>query len=259
MEEVEKHFKAKFDSTGIALTISQLLAYAGEKKLKGVTRSKVASFLSSQKILAQFSTAKKTSFYQTQSVVRPGVYHIDYGEFHKSWASQNGGCTGFLVAVENFTNRLFVSRCKDKGSGEWYNAIRKFVEASLEVRTIYSDRDAVATSPAFRTQLADKFGVRWYFLRKGNKAFLAERYVGFVKTKLSQALLHRGGKNWTQFVEPLVREYNREKIARTSYRRQAVNRTNFDHFLSQLFGKSEPELDFNSSRAGPFASEEWNR
>lgn len=259
MEAVEKHFRTKFDSTGVALTASQLLAFAREKGLKGVTRSGVSTFLSSQKDLAQFSTARKTNFFQSQSVVRPGVYHIDYGEFHKSWAPQNGGCTGFLVAVENFTNRLFVSPCKDKGTDEWYKAIQKFIEASLEVRTIYSDRDAVATSPSFRTNLSEKFGVRWYFLRKGNKAYLAERYIGFVKTKLSQALLHKGGKNWVRFVDPLVKEYNSEKIARTSYRRQAINRSNFGHFLSQLLRKPQPELEFNASRAGPFATAGWNR
>ena len=49
---------------------------------------------------------------------------------------------------------------------------------------------------------------------KGSKAYLAERYIGFVKTKLSQALESREQetKNWIQFVQPLVTEYNRQKI-----------------------------------------------
>ena len=259
MEAVETHFTSKLNKTGIALTIGQLLAFAKEKKLVGVTRAKIGAFLSTHKALAQFSPAKKTKVYQSQSVIRPGVFHIDFGEFHKKWASSNGGHTGFLVAVENFTNRLFVSPCKDKGTDEWYKAISNFVQLSLQVRTIYSDRDAVATSPAFRDRLLQEYGIRWYFLRKGHKAFLAERYIGFVKTKLSQALQHKGGRNWIQFVAPLVAEYNAEKIAGTSYKRQAISRANFDHFLAQLLKSPQPELLFNQSRAGPFESADWNK
>lgn len=259
MEALEAHFKSKLDKTGIALTVSQLLAHAREKKLPGVTRAKVSAFVSAHPAVAQFSPAAKTKVYQSRSVARPGVFHIDFGEFRKSWSGANGGCTGFLVAVENFTNRLFVSPCKDKGTAEWYKAISEFVAASLEVRTIYSDRDSVATSPAFRDRLAADYGISWHFLRKGNKAFLAERYIGFVKTKLSQALLHRGGKNWVQFVEPLVREYNAEKIAGTSYRRRSITRSRFGHFLSQLFKTEQPELLFNGFKAGPFENPDWNR
>ena len=259
MDKIEAHFKTKFDKTGVALTISQLLAYAKEKKLTGITRSKVALFLNTHKDLAQFSPAKKTKLYQSQSVIRPGVFHIDFGEFHKKWASFNNGFTGFLVAVENFTNRLFVSPCKDKGTAEWFKAISAFVQLSLQVRTIYSDRDAVATSLAFREKLIKDYGISWYFLKKGHKAFLAERYIGFVKTKLSQALAHKGGKNWIQFVAPLVEEYNNEKLAGTSYKRKAVNRENFDHFLTQFLKTKEPELLFNGFKAGPFENPEWNK
>ena len=259
MELVEKHFKTKFDDTGVALTVSQLLAFAKEKRLTGVSRKSVGDFLSKQKDLAQFAPAKKTKVYQSASVLRPGLFHIDFGEFHKNWASLNSGHTGFLVAVENFTNKLFVSPCKNKGTAEWFKAILSFVESSLQVRTIFSDRDSVATSLNFRDRIEKDFGVKWYFLKKGHKAYLAERYIGFVKTKLSQALLHKGEKNWVQFVQPLVEEYNREKIAGTSYRRQAINRGTFNHFLSQLWKSEEPELKFNGFKAGPFASADWNR
>lgn len=259
METVETHFRDKFDKTGVALTAAQLLAFAKEKRLSGVTKNKIGSFLAEQKDLAQYSPAKKTAAYQTHSVIRPGVFHIDFGEFHKNWAAHNGGHTGFLVAVENFTNRLFVSPCRDKGTAEWFKAIANFVELSSQVRTIFSDRDSVATSPSFRERLSREFGIRWYFLKKGHKAFLAERYIGFVKTKLSQALSHKGGKNWVRFVAPLVEEYNSEKIAGTSYRRRSIKRENFDHFLAQLLKTDQPELTFNGFKAGPFANPDWNK
>jgi hypothetical protein len=259
MDSVEAHFKKKFDQTGVALTLNQLLAFAREKGLRGVTRAALSSFLRAQPALAQFAPARKTVGYQSQSVLRPGVFHIDFGEFHKKWAAANKGCTGFLVAVENFTNRLFVSPCKDKGTAEWFKAISQFVSLSLNVSVIYSDRDSVATSATFRDRLQRDYNVSWHFLKKGHKAFLAERYIGFVKTKLSQALLHKGGQNWVQFVEPLVTEYNAEKIAGTSYKRRSVTRQNFDHFLAQLLKTDQPELLFNGFKAGPFETDAWNR
>jgi hypothetical protein len=259
MEEVENHFKRKLDKSGIALTISQLLSFANEKKLSGVTRKKISDFLLTQKSVAQFSPAPKTKYYQSQTVVRPGVFHIDFGEFHKNWAGSNKGYTGFMVAVENFTNRLFVTPCKAKGTKEWFEAIDNFVQVSRQVRTLYSDRDSVATSSSFRDKIFKDYGINWYFLKKGHKAYLAERYIGFVKTKLSQALLHKGGKNWIQFVQPLVDEYNNERIAGTSYRRSSISRENFSHFLSQLLKTEQPELQFNSAKAGPFQSAEWNK
>jgi hypothetical protein len=259
METLETYFKTKFEKTGVALTGRQLFNYAKEKKLSGVTLNKIYAFLSLQENVGRIAPTRKTKEYQTSGVVRPGVYHIDYGEFHANWAGSNGGHTGFLVAVENFTNRLFVVPSKGKGTPEWYRAIETFVDLRRDVRCIFSDRDSVATSPEFRDKIYREFKIAWRFLKKGHKAYLAERYIGFMKTKLSQALAQKGGKNWVKFVAPIVEEYNKEKIEHTSYRRQAVNRQNFSHFLSQLLRTSEPELEFNRFKAGPFANELWNK
>ena len=259
MEILETYFKNKFEKTGVALTGRQLYNYAKEKKLKGITQAKIYSFLSLQENVGRFAPVRKTRDYQSSGVIRPGVYHLDYGEFHANWAGSNKGCTGFLVAVENFTNLLFVLPTKGKGTPEWLKAIETFVEIRRDVRCIYSDRDSVATSLNFRDTIYNRYKIKWGFLKKGHKAYLAERYIGFMKTKLSQALAQRGGKKWIQFVDPIVKEYNNEKIENTSYRRQAVNRVNFDHFLSQLLKTSEPELEFNRFKAGPFENSQWNK
>jgi hypothetical protein len=259
METLESYFKNKFEKTGVALTGRQLLNYAKDKKLKGVSLKKIYALLNAQENVARFAPARKTKEYQTVGVLRPGAYHIDYGEFHSNWSGSNGGHTGFLVAVENFTNRLFVLPTKGKGTDEWLKAIETFVEIRRDVSLIFSDRDSVATSSNFQDKIYSKYKIGWRFLKKGHKAYLAERYIGFMKTKLSQALEQKGGKNWIKFVAPIVDEYNKEKIEHTSYRRQAVNRQNFSHFLSQLMRTDEPELEFNSFKAGPFLNETWNK
>jgi hypothetical protein len=260
MEIVTKHFQKTFDKTGVALTGGQLLDFATSKNLKGVTKRAIYNFLSTQKDVAQFGVAKKrTRDFTTISVIRPGLYHIDYGSFHPEWAGSNSGYTGFLVAVENFTNKLFVVPTQDKGTEAWYSSINEFVEKTRNVRTMFSDRDSVATSPNFRLEIMKKYGIRWFFLKKGHKAYLAERYIGFIKTKLSQALLHKGGKKWINFVQPICDAYNSQKIEGTSYRRSGVLTEYFNHFLEQLLKTSEPELTFNSFKAGPFQTAAWNK
>ena len=258
MEEIKKYFTSKFEKTGIALTVSQLLAYAKDRKLVGVNRKNVSKFVSSYKHVAQFTPVKKVKTYQTVGVPRIGLFHIDYGEFHKNWAHFNQGCTGFMLAVENFTQRLFVIPCQGKGTEQWFKAVEAFVAKTQNVRIIYSDRDSVATSQSFRDKIVQKYNIKWYFLKKGNKAYLAECYIGFVKKKLSQALQMKGGQNWTQFVPSLMKEYNTQKIEGTSYRRQAVGPENFLHFLSQRLKTDDPELTFNQFKAGPFISKIWN-
>ena len=257
MDTLEKHFKKKMNKDGVILTAGQLLSFSKEKKL-GLSKQKIYAFLQQQSAVGQFLQARKTKEYQTMSVIRPGVYHIDFAEFKKEWSGSNKGCTGFLVAVENFTNKLFAIPCRGKGTDEWYKAISEFVEKTRDIRTMYSDRDSVATSETFRENLLQKFGFQWYFLKKGHKAYLAERYIGFLKTKLSQILKHKGEKKWIGYLAAICSEYNQTKIEGTSYRRQAVNRINFSHFLSQLLKTPEPELTFNSFKAGPFENKDWN-
>jgi hypothetical protein len=260
MDQVKSHFEKIFNKRGVALTGFQLYDFARAKKLQGVTKKKIYNFLAQQENIAPFSPAtKKRRDFQSATVVRPGVYQIDYAEYHKGWARSNKNSTGFLIAVENFTNKIFAAPSRGKGTPQWLAAISSFVEKTRNVRSIMSDRDSVAKSSKFRREINEKYGIKWDFLRKGNKAYLAERYVRFMKTKLSQALSLKGGKNWIQYLEPICREYNQTRIEGTKFRRQAVSAENFSQFLSQLLKTKDPELLFNSGKAGPFATEAWNK
>jgi hypothetical protein len=270
MDRVAAHYHKILDDRGLALSGAQLLDWADSKGLRGVSRQGVYKFLREAvpSDLGAFARAEKVKHYQTVSPLRPGVYFIDYGEFHKHWAGSNSGATGFLVAVENVTCRLFVLPTRGKDTVQWLNSIAKFVEQTRQVSTIYSDRDAVATSYAFRTFLMRDYKIRWNFLRGRNKSFLAERLIGFVKTKLSQSLLHRrrrsgnaSFKRWIEFVPALVEEYNNQRVPRTRYRRKNVSRENFNDFLTQLFGGDKNfDLRFNAYSVPPFQHRpQWNK
>jgi hypothetical protein len=150
METLETYFKNKFKKRESRLQVAK------EKKLKGITQAKIYAFLSLQVNVGRFAPVRKTLTYQSSGVVRRGVYHLDYGEFHANWAASNKGCTGFLVAVENFTNQLFVLPAKGKGTPEWLKAIKTFVEIRRDVRCIFLDCNSVATSLNFRDQIYNK-------------------------------------------------------------------------------------------------------
>ncbi len=267
-----KIYNNKKDKSGVILTANQLYQYA-VKENKSITKKVVSDFLKTQHISARYTApAKRPNAFQTISHPRIGVYFLDYAEFHKDWAYHNKGNTGFLVAVENITNRLFVIPCKGKATNQWEKAVEEFVELVRNVRTIYTDRDAVATSLSFQNNIQKLYNIKWHFLVKGSKSYLAERFIRYTKEKLSQALTVKDTKNWIQFIDAIVKEHNKERIEGTSYSRGSISNENFNHFLSQRLQKNkknshlknlklsdDPTLRINSARIyKDFLTKSWN-
>lgn len=267
-QSLVNHYRRKLSRDRVALTGLQLLEKARRLGLSagsgGGSKKNVYRFLREGAVQRgpSFARRDRTKHYQGTVAFKPGVYFVDYGEFHKDWKARNNGATGFLVAVENLTNRLFVLPTRGKDTKQWMESLSRFIEKTRQVSVVYSDRDSVA-SQAFRQKIREDYGIRWYFLKKGHKSFLAERYVGFVKTKLSQALESderlAEKKRWVDLVEPLVSEYNRQLVPGTSFRRQGVNRDNHSSFLSQLLGTQDYDLRISGRVLGPFENERWNK
>lgn len=264
---VKKLFLDKYHKTGVALTASQLIDLAKKKKITPLpSKASIHRFIREDITeLGQFSQPardRKYNEHQTIGVPKSGVYFIDYGEFHREWAGSNNKCTGFLVAVENLTNKLFALPTRGKDTTQWLDSIARFIEIARDVKLIYSDRDSVATSERFRQSILDKYNIRWFFLKKGNKSYLAERYIGFVKRKLGQALARPNvaAKRWIDYLPPICSAYNDETIPGTKFKRGGINQINFNQFVGQLFKTNDQELTrYNSFKAGPFEQESWNR
>ena len=256
-ERLRKEYDAAVQKKGFPPTLNYMQTLCEKLKL-GIPKSRVAKIYKGFGEVAKFSEFRRPKKFQTIGDLRYGDWFIDYAEFRKDLAGSNSNCKGFLVAVENLTNRLFVEPTRAKASEDWQRAIEKFLDLHGGVRVIRSDRDSVATSAAFREKMEDKFGIRWMFLVKGSKSYLAERYIRFMKTSLSKMLEKTGTKNWVRFVGPVVGAYNEEKIAGTSYRRNRVGLDNFLDFAGQLLKTKEPELSFNRCRVGPFKQEAIN-
>ena len=257
-------FLNKLRRSGVALTAHQLIDHARKRKLPAPTLSEAFRFIREDvPDLAGFASGRtkpKSRDYQTIGVSKSGVFFIDYGEFNKSWAGHNKGCTGFLLAVENLTNRLFVEPTKGKNTDQWLKSIAAFLEQTRNVKLVYSDRDSVAQSKKFRDRLEEKYGVKWRFLAKDNKSYLAESLIGFFKRKLGQGLRAKGGKRWIDLIRPICDTYNSQTVPKTKFKRGAIDESNFDRFVGQLFGESDPTLSrYNSFKAGPFETKAWNK
>ena len=98
-------YRKKLQKTGVALTLSQFEQHLKKLKIK-FTHKDVADFVSKEKGSARFARSTRPKQFQTIGVLRPGVYFLDYAEFHKPWAWHNQGMTGFVLAVENVTTFL---------------------------------------------------------------------------------------------------------------------------------------------------------
>ena len=268
---MDKLKKAKVALTGLQLLekVQKMQPYkSGDPSLvrsRSQLKQDIYRFLREEAVQEgpSFARRDRVKHYQGTLAFKPGVYFVDYGEFHKEWRRCNGGATGFLLAVENLTNRLFVLPTRGKGTKQWVNSLARFIESTRQVYVVYSDRDSVA-SETFRQRIYEKYAIRWYFLKKGHKSYLAERYISFVKTKLSQVLESDPQlavrKRWTQLVDPLVQEYNSQTVPGTRYKRQAVCKENYSDFLSQLFGNDKDyDLKISGRVVGAFQNARWNR
>lgn len=224
-------------------------------------------YLDNKKSVARFENPKRIRprQFQTLPVIKLGVYHVDHATFFPQWAEFNDGHTGFIVCVENFTNKLFLYPCKSTNKESWSRAIQQFFKQVHNVNTIYSDYDGVPSSVYWRTDIERRYGVRWHFLRKMPKAFLAERFVGYVKRQISISLAieseqrNRLAQRWVDLLKPLWQNYNRQTILHTKFQRDQVTDDNFEEFLAQLKKDKEPEMGFHFHKAGPFSIERWNR
>jgi hypothetical protein len=256
-EKVRAEYENVIGKKGYPPTLKQLWEICQKKQL-GISRGSLAAAYRKLGTVAKFSEFRRPKRFQTVGDLRYGDWFIDYAEFRKDLAGSNKGCKGFLVAAENVTNRIFVMPTRAKATADWQTAIEQFLDLHREVRVIRSDRDSVATSASFRENMEKKFGIRWMFLVKGSKSYLAERFIRTVKTALSKMLEVTGEKNWVRFVDPIVRAHNEEKIEGTSYRRNRISGDNFLHFAAQLLKVRDPELSFNACRVGPFKQEAIN-
>lgn len=273
LDEAVQYFQQQ--NNGIVPSRRQLLTTALELKKRkrlrriSITAKDVAHYYlqGGPDEFVRFTAPRRIrpKFFQTLPVMKLGMWHIDYADYQKNWADHNDGKSGFILAVENFTNKLFVHPCAGTNTAVWLQAIKKLISKFPHINSFYSDPDPVATSPKFKKLIHTKYNIRWLYLRKTVKSFLAERYIGLIKQRLSLTMALNSVRNnrimirWIDLIDPIVNAYNNEIIPNTTFRRREITEKNFDKFLQQLTGEKQPDMNYYLSRAGPFKNEEWNK
>jgi hypothetical protein len=166
--------------------------------------------------------------------------------------------SAFLLAVETLSGKISVQPMKDHSAKSWEAAISRILEESAisDIRCFLSDRDSVATSPAFRRTLLKKYAVSWLYLRSRGKAYAAENQIRYVKQAISMAMLaHPDEKDWTKFVPGIVAHHNSGFIGNTDIRRKSVNKHTYMSVLETLYKSESPDLLINVASSENFSPE----
>lgn len=183
----------------------------------------------------------------TNAYPRFGVWFVDHAVMFPRYKNWNRGHNGFLCFVETLSNKTVILPVKDKTTGSWEQSVEKLIrEYEGDVSVLVSDRDS-AVSKKFTARLRKQLGIRWIFLYNRNKAFKAERAIGFFKSRLSMSMKGRESKNWVDFVPGLMNKYNAQYVRGTQIRRNDVSKRNYLDVLAQRYKTKSPSLFFNVS------------
>ena len=260
MELLKDYFYKKAKKGEVA-EVRELVRYSLSKNL-GLSRSAISKWLRAQPVSVRFGLRnKKEKAHVGTKYPKLGVYQLDYGSFRKRDVVANGQKNEFILAVEQVTHKLIVLPTTSKSTRWWRAAVKLIRDTfSTGVTKLFTDRDAVVTSPAFQASLKKDFGVTVRYLKNRSKAFLAERYIRKVKRELNKSCFAASSRRWTDFVGRVVRRHNNQFIKGTRFKRTQVHEKNFLQFLAQYFNSDSVHNTLSTVPARPsFLNEKLNK
>lgn len=178
---------------------------------------------------------------------------VDLAFYRTEWKGYNNNMVGFVIGVEASTQQLAAVPVRSKKSSEWQRALLAIADESVidGVRSVVSDQEPAIVSRNFRAEMMKKRGVRFFFLYRKEKSYLAEAMIRWLKTSLSKVSEERkssGGnhKRWIDVVPNVVASFNARKARNTKYMRKDIDRNNYFEFLSKVFKVADATLLLNS-------------
>lgn len=247
------------------LGTEELADYA-KKRALNVQRQELSNLRREWKFTAMFKPGKRPPSYMSSTFFRYGVCMIDMAFFPRKLAKRNGGYTGFLVCVEMTTLQLATVPLKNKSAAEWTRGIKEIAETSTinGITKLISDKEAALTSKTFQEKLKRERGISMAFITRRHKAYYAERFIGIVKSQLSQKMEHSrlaGDKdwdNWVKIMPTIVRQQNQKQIPGTSIRRNSVDSSNFIKMLDiKKGGDSQAMMNTMNFSDTAIKSDRW--
>jgi hypothetical protein len=240
---LERHYY-ELSRRGQKPSLRQLLQYAQDNGLK-VNKEEIKQLRYLMKYWVLHSRFVRPAAYMGPAIFKFGTVQVDMAHFRPSLAHFNRGYKAFLVGKECLSEVLWCVPCKDFTMESWEQALKKMIENTygLGLNHFISDRDVVALSERFRTSIKKTYGINWSFLKSRSKSFRAERAIRFLKDRLSIALMTnwKKSKNWIQYIDGILDEYNSKNVTGTRIQRKTVNKSNYVRVLEQVYRTKNPE------------------
>ena len=234
---------------GRVVSYERLLAYAKHTKLplrKLHLLTHMRNIRRHFKVLNVFGRAQNPHLYVAGSYWHIGTVQVDLAHFRPDLKKKNSGCAAFLLGVQTVGHQLVALPVKNKTTRAWLAGLKKMIdEHYAEVSVLVSDRDT-AVNARLRKTLYDRYGITWYHSKARSKAYLAERFIHYVKQHLSIGLMYNNTERWIDLLPVICANFNEEIYPHTTFRRNAINRDNYLQFLAQLHRVSDATLLFNS-------------
>lgn len=172
----------------------------------GVTRRQVQDWFDRQAAVQVFREVRgRPKRSPVRSTFPRDVWEADLIDYARVRGS-NSGFSFVLVAIDDFSKKVFSRPLKTKNLPELLPSFRSIVEeAGGAPRTLISDREAAIMSSEFQAYLRSEgvTHVPW------EHAPTAERAIRTLKSKVARAQTARGGtRRWTDLVAPLTRNIN---------------------------------------------------
>lgn len=260
MDELRKYFNTRLEK-GIISTEAELKHFNKTKKL-GVPPDELKQFHRFSVFLTSYEGfGRKVKKFSSIAILRYSSLMIDFAQFMPKWAPFNKGAVGFILAVEVSTGLLSVLPVSSKHMFQWELAIERILDETplTRIKMVFSDQESALISQKFVKKMHDLHNISLIYLKKRSKSWKAERNIRFIKRKLTGLLHQTGRRDWTNLLQGLVSHHNSQKVPGTSYRRNQVSPSNFQHFLAQKFKVPDLSLYFNSSKIPDtaFQSKTW--
>lgn len=260
--ELEKYFQRNM-AKGALPTLAELRRKAEALGLKMNTKS-LAAWKTRWKGLAAHKEMRrpKSHRYMSYGAFKFGSFQTDAAFLPDSWGRGAEGYDGFIVFVEYSTGYLFTYPIKNKNTATYRAATNALVESGAvnTIRTIYSDREGALWSKNFRAELYARHKIKLAFLKTRSKAYLAERSIRFLKSRVASLRRTTGERNWPMLMQGVVDQYNNKKVPGTDFRRRTIDESNFAAFMRQKLNlENFNQITNYSSISCTSLPEAWNK
>lgn len=126
----------------------------------------------------------------------------------------------------------------------------------VALHTLYSDKEAATLSQKFQDKIHKAYGIKFRYLSKGSKAFLAELFIRRTKYALETALegqdttKDRFAKfRWVRLLPSYLLAHNNEFANGSKFRRNEITVQNFNEYIDSLERSGTDSTILNSSRS----------